>query len=118
MAKEGTKLKAKRLIAIATGAAAIAMALNPGLPFRLIMITLHLSTAIDHSETLTVTFDAGDGSAYDTLLYSRDLNVGSITDLIVEFDDSYDFEADDHIDIALANVDTKTYGLRIVYELV
>lgn len=106
------------LFSIATGAAAIAKTLAPGLKFRLLRVELHLSAAPTTSEDFTITLDAGDGSAYDVVLYTRDLSVGSVTDLVVPFGDGYEFEADDEIDVAYTNTDTKTYGLRLVYELI
>lgn len=106
------------VVSIATGAAAIAKVVNPAAKFRLLAITLHLSTAPTTSQALTVTLDAGDGTAYDTILVSRDLSVGSVTDQVWVFGKGYEFEADDHIDIAYTNTDTRTYGLRVIYELI
>ena len=106
------------LFSIATGAAAIAKAVNPAVKFRLLAITLHLSSAPTTSQSLTATLDAGDGSAYDVVLVSRDLSVGSVTDQVWVFGLGYEFEADDHIDIAYTNTDERTYGLRIIYELI
>lgn len=106
------------LASIATGAAAIAKTLAPAEKFRLLRIELHLSAAPTTSENFTITLDAGDGSAYDVVLYKRDLSVGSVTDLVIPFGEGYEFESDDELDIAYANTDTGTYGLRIVYELI
>jgi len=101
-----------------TGSGDIALTIAPNAPFRLIRVELHYDTAQDKSHDFTVTLNAGDGSAYDVLLYTRDLSVGSVTDLVVPFGEGYEFEKDDEIDVAHTNEDTDTYGLRIVYELI
>jgi len=102
----------------ATGAAAIAMAATPGYRFKLKAIYLHLSAAPTTSESLTVTLDSGLAAAYDTVIYKRDLTVGSLTDLYVEFGDNFIFNSDDHLDVAWTNTDTKTYGIVVVCERV
>lgn len=102
----------------ATGAAAIALAVNPAAAFKLVSMSLHLSAAPTTSQSLTVTLDSGKGAAYDTVLYSRDLSVGSVTDLYVEFGDNYVYASDDHIDVAYTNTDTRTYGIIVRTEAV
>lgn len=99
-----------------TGASAIAEALAPGVKFRLLRIELNLSAAATQ-DTLTVTLDAGNGTAYDTILFSRAMGTGSVQDLVIPFGEKYVFEADDEIDIAWTNTDARTYGGRYVYEL-
>ena len=113
-----TARKDKRIrFARSTGAAAIAEAVSPGVPFRLLRVSLHLSAAPTTSENFTVTNDAGDGAVYDTVEYKRDLSVGSLTDLSVIFGEGYEYKSNDEIDITYTNTDTRTYGLTIVYEL-
>lgn len=103
---------------VVTGAAALAGILTPGRPFKLLAARLHLSAAPTTSENLTFTLDSGIAAAYDTVLYSRDMSVGSLTDLLIAFGgDEHIFESDDHIDIAWTNTNTKTYGLVVIYEL-
>ena len=106
------------LFSVATGAAAIAKTLAPAAKFRLLRVELHLSAAPTTSENFTVTLDAGDGVVYDTRQTSRDLSSGSLTDYVVIYGKGFEFKADDEIDVAYTNTDTRTYGLRIVYELV
>ena len=118
MSKEGERIRRIIYRAYATGAAAIALVVNPGYRFKLLRIDLHLSAAPTTSQSLTATVDSGLGAAYDTVIYSRDLTVGSLTDLVVEFDGSFVYEADDHIDIAWTNTDTKTYGIVVTCERV
>lgn len=96
---------------------AIALATNPSGIFRLLSVTLHLSAAPTSSESLTVTLDAGDGTTQDTLLFTQDLLVGSIVDLVIPFGEGYEYEADDDIDIAYTNDENNTYGVRLVYQL-
>lgn len=100
-----------------TGAGAIAEALAPGAPFRLLRIEAHWDAAPSDSEAFTVTLDAGDGSGYDALLDSVDPSVGSQTDLVFTYGVGYEFERDDEIDIAYANTGTDTISGRYVYEL-
>jgi len=101
-----------------TTAIALAEALAPNAPFRLIRIELNVDDTPTDSEDLTVTLDAGDGSAYDTVLYTRDLSVGSVTDLVIPFGEGYEFESDDEIDLAYDNTGRDTISGRYVYELI
>jgi len=100
-----------------TGAAAIAETLAPDRLFRLLRIEVHWSAAPTTSEDFTVKLDAGDGSAYDVLIDSVNPSAGSQTDLIFTYGEGYEYEADDEIDIAYPNTDTKTISGKIVYEL-
>ena len=100
----------------ATGSGAIATATAPGVRFRLLRVELHLSAAGTTAENFTVTRDAGDGPAYDTVLHKEDLSVGAITDLVIIFGKGYEFEADDEIDCAWANTEARVYGITVVYE--
>ncbi len=100
-----------------TGAGAIAEALAPGKPFRLLRVEAHWSAAPSDAEAFTVTSDAGDGAAYDVLLDSVDPSVGSQTDLVFTYGEGYEFEADDEIDLAYTNTGTDTISGRYVYEL-
>jgi hypothetical protein len=111
----------------ATGAAAIAASTGAfSQPFELDNITLHLSAAGTTAENFTVTLNAADGSAYDTLLFSLDLSTDSVTDLVLRPGDGNNqndglprlFASGDSIDVAWPNTETRTYGLRIVGKLV
>ena len=102
-----------------TGAVAMASETAPGKKFRLLAIRLHFTLAPTTSQDFTVTLDSGDGTAYDTVLFRRDPSVGSVTDLLIPFGgDEHIFEADDVIDCAYTNTDTRTYGLVVIYELI
>ena len=102
----------------ATGAVAIATSYAPGVAFWLESVTLHLSAAPVASENFTITLNANDGAAYDTKLYTLDLSLSGVTDLVYTPDDSPLLcEAGDSIDISWANSDARTYGMRIVTRL-
>lgn len=108
------------VVAIATATSgAIAKSITPTAQFKLLSVTLHLNIAGTTSENFTVTLNAGDGAVYDTVFLKQDLSVGSVTDLVWSPDnDEGIFESDDVIDVAWPNTEARTYGLRIVYELV
>ena len=100
-----------------TGAAAINTETAPGVKFRLLAARLHLGVAPTTSQAFTITLDSGIAAAYDTVLSSRDLSVGSVTDLLIPFGgDEYIFDASDVIDCAYTNTDTRTYGLVLIWE--
>ena len=104
-----------------TGSAAIAAntaKIAPGAAFRLLRVEVHLNAAPTTSEILVIALDAGDGAAYDTVLAKQDLSAGSLTDYVAVFGPGYEYESDDVITAAWTNTDTKTYGLRFVYELI
>lgn len=100
----------------ATGAVAIASTLAPTQPWRLLFIHLHFGAANTTSEDFTATMDANEGTAYDEVIYTRDLSVGSVVDLWAVFGKGYEFEKGDELDIAYTNTDTGTYGLVVGYE--
>ena len=100
-----------------TGAAAIAASLAPDTQYQLLGFEIHLSAAPTQSEAFTVTKDAGVNAVYDTVLYTRDLSVGSVTDVVYYFDPPIKcYHRDDEIDFAWTNTNTKTYGLTIYWK--
>lgn len=110
--------KKEQVKGIATGAGAIDHTITPALAFKLVKLELHLSAAPTTSQNFVVKNDAGDGTAYDTVLLSRDLTVGSIADLLWQPEGGHDlFESDDVIAITWTNTDAKTWALRAVCEL-
>lgn len=91
---------------------AMADSIAPGVPFQLLGFELAVNTAPTTSQVFTVTKNAGAGAAYDTLAYSNDLSVGSITDLIYYFDVPIKcHNKDDVVNFAYTNTDARTYGL-------
>jgi len=106
------------IVSPTTGAGAINASYAPGVAFWLHSITCHFSAAPTTAENFTVTLDANDGAAYDTLLYEADPSVFGDQDL--EYVPEYGprlYEAGDAIDVAYLNTDNNTYGLRIVATL-
>ena len=100
----------------ATGAAAISKSFpSSDTPCVIRGIRLHLSSAPTTSESFTITLNDKTGAAYDTLLYTNDLSVGSVTDVYYA-EDVY-LEAGDYVDVAYTNTDTRTYGLTILAEI-
>jgi hypothetical protein len=97
----------------ATGSAAIAATHTATGWEEVLSVTLHFSSAPTTSENLTITLDANDGAAYDTLLYSIDPSASSVTDLVWFPDGTLVMENGDAIDVAYTNTDTRTYGVQI-----
>ena len=104
----------------ATGAVAIAasMTVPAGGTYRLVSVTLALDAAPTTSEDFTITLDANAGAAYDVLLYSLDLSLGSTVDLVWFPGEPLLLEGGDAIDVAYTNTDTGTYGVQITAEAV
>ena len=97
----------------ATGSSAIATTVAPGRPFQLEEVRIHLSAA-GGAGNLTVTMDAGAGSAYDTVLQTQDMT--SVTDYVWKpTRPIVCTHASDEIDIAWANTNSKTYGLTVIH---
>lgn len=102
----------------ATGTSAIATSYAPSADFWLDSVTLHLSAAGSTAENFTITLNANDGTAYDTVLVKQDLSTGSTVDLVyVPEGGPMLFESGDAIDVAWPNTETRTYGLRIMARL-
>lgn len=101
----------------ATGAGAISKSYAPAAAFWLHSVTLHFDVAPTTSENFTITLNANDGSAYDTVLRSVDLSAASTVDLLYQPDSPLLCESGDAIDVAYTNTDMGTFGLRIVARL-
>ena len=97
----------------ATGAAAIASSLTPTGPIVLDSVKLHLSAAGGAAENFTVTINSITGAAYDTVLFSQDMN--TVTDLLWQPDRPIPIVNSDVIDFAYNNANTRTYGLEVIY---
>jgi len=97
----------------ATGAAAIASTLAPGVAWQLESIRVHLSAAGGAGD-LTATINHGSAAAYDVVLLTQDMT--AVVDLVWSPDRPMEFLAGDELDIAWVNTGTKTYGLEIVFK--
>lgn len=102
----------------ATGSGAISLSTSMSARFKLNHITIHFNAAPTTSENLTLTLNANDGAAYDTVLYSIDPSADSSTDVFWFPEKDVIFENGDELDLAFTNTDTKTYGARIVVEAI
>ena len=80
--------------------------------FRLVSFELHLSAA-GGDNSLTITRDAEDGVAYDTVIYSVDLS--TLTDNVQTWDNLY-YDYGDSLVVAWTNGSSRTYGLTIRVE--
>ena len=103
-----------------TGSGAISVSYAPGSAFWFESLTLHLSAAPSTSENITVTLNAGDGAAYDTVLVKEDLSDlgGGTEDLeYAPPNGPRLYESSDAIDVAWLNSDGRTWGLRITVRL-
>lgn len=98
----------------ATGAGALAMTTTETGKFKLVSITLRFNTAPTTSQNLTVTLDANDGAAYDTVLRSLDPSASALTSFFVDYGEGLICESGDQIDLDYTNTDARTYGARIV----
>lgn len=109
--------QATPVITPATGAGAISTSYAPSAAFWLDSITVHFSAAPTTSQDLTVTLNASDGGAYDTILFSEDPSATSATDIFFAPESPLLCESGDAIDVAFTGTDGATFGLRIVTRL-
>jgi len=97
----------------ATGSAAIAASLTPPGPIELICVKLHLNAVGGAAENFTVTINSNTAAAYDTILYSQDMN--AVKDVFWLPNQPVPILNCDVIDFAYANSNSKTYGLEAIY---
>lgn len=99
----------------ATGAAAVAMTVAPGVAWQLEEIRIHLSAG-GAATNLTATVDAGAGAAYDVVVLTQAMN--AVTDYIYQPDRPHVFGPTDELDIAYANGGGATYGIEVFYSAI
>ena len=86
--------------------------------FRLLNASIHFDILPVAIEDVTLTLDSGLGAAYDTVLGRVDPSAGVGTgDVFIAGGEGYEFEEDDQLILAYPNTDVRTYGARIVVEL-
>ena len=98
------------------GAVAVSAEVPAGMAYRVISVGAHFSAAPTTAGSLTVTLDAKEGSEYDTLLQTASM-VG-ITDWLWQPDQDLILVAGDQVDVAYANPDARTYGVRVTLKAV
>lgn len=107
------------IVTVATGTGAIAASFAPARAFLLHGFTLRFSSNPVSAGTLTLTLDALDGTAYDTILYSLDPSSVSARDILWQPDGGpLPFENGDALAVAYTNPDVRTYALRIIAEII
>lgn len=85
---------------------------RPGPHFEFLGFEVTLSAAgATPSDNLTITIDSAKGSAWDNLIYDRDMN--GIADINYMFDEPRECGPGDKIDVAWANADSRTYGIKL-----
>lgn len=99
----------------ATGSAAISVTVNPGRPWQLEEIRVHLD-AVGAAGNLTATVDAAAGAVYDTVILTQDMT--AVTDLVFIPDRPMLFENGDKLIVAWANAGGKTYGVEVKHRAV
>jgi hypothetical protein len=106
----------KPAVTVATGSGAIATSTVLGVAAKVDHISLKLDAAGTTSEDFTVTLNAQAGADYDTLSYTLDLSIDSVTNLIIPAETLgiKELFAGDEFDVAWPNTEGRTYGLRIV----
>lgn len=85
--------------------------------FKLVKVTMSFNTKPTTVEDATLTLNAKDGSAYDTVLARSTPSTGSGTGDVVwtgEVNDIY--ESGDELDVAFPNTDNRTCSVRILTE--
>lgn len=97
---------------------AIAHALAPKTPFRLLNFNIEISSAGTTDESLTITKDSGNSAAYDVKILDQNTKTPAITSLHQLFGEGYEYEAWDEIDTAWPNTENRTYGLTWTYQTV
>jgi len=96
---------------------ALATALSPKTPFRLMSIDLKINTAGTTDESFTAAVDAGRSSVYDTNLITQNTKTPAITSARFPFGEGNDFMEDDEIDCAWPNTENRTYGLTYAFRV-
>lgn len=81
-------------------------------PYRFVGFELNFSANPSTSGNLVVTKDAGEGSAYDTVLFSVDMS--GVTDYVKMFPVPIRCQADDKLVFTYDNADSRTYGIKVI----
>lgn len=99
-----------------TGSGAIASTIVPkGGEFRLAGYTIHASAALA-AEAITFTLDAIDGAAYDVEILNDTTVAGTSDKYMIPADERIPLKPGDEIDIAYANTNSRTVGIKVFIE--
>ena len=105
----------RKYVTAATGAIATTLALDPERFYQLVEVRIHLSAAGGAGD-FTITVDANEGAAYDSVLATQDMT--SVVSYVYQPDKPLIFDKGDELDFAWANSSNRTYGLTVIYELI
>lgn len=104
-----------KLVSRATGAAAIALSVDPGRAFQLEEVKIHLN-AVGETGNLTATIDSAAGAPYDCVVLNQDMT--AVTNLLFQPDRPIILFEDDKLNFAWANANLVTYGIEVIYSLI
>lgn len=96
------------------GNAAVAISLSPDYDYQVEEIRIHLSAA-GGAGNLTVTVDHSEGVAYDFVLATQDMT--AIIDYVYHPEYPFKMTANDILNIAWANANSRNYGIEILYSV-
>lgn len=84
--------------------------------WELLGFRVHLNAASATAENLVVAIDSNTSSAYDTNLYTKDMN--TLQDVIYNFDPPVKLNKKDVVTFTWANTNDKTWGIEVFYKLI
>jgi hypothetical protein len=96
----------------ATGAAAIAFELSRDTNWMVYEVRVHLNAAATQ-DTLTIRIDSSANAVYDAVLYSQDMS--GHADFVWRPTRPIFLQANDQLEVAWTNTDTRTYGVEVIY---
>ena len=95
----------------------VAIRYTSNMRFQLKRVELKVDDTPTDSEDLTIVCRNTLEPEYDVTLYTRDLSVGGVTDLVIHYGDGYEYEKNDQIDIDYANTGVDVIAVRLVTEI-
>ena len=102
----------------ATGAGAINVTTAVAGAFRFLNASVKFDILPTTPEDVTLTLDSGQGAVYDAVVSRVDPSAGAGTgDAFFTGGEGHDYESADQLVLAYTNTDGRTYGARIVVEL-
>lgn len=95
----------------ATGSGAMSETITIDKATKILSVSLHLSSVGATSENFVIAVDSDEGTAYDTVLFTQDMD--TVTD--VYSNTEYSLFPGSDLDFTYANTDASTWGLEVVY---